>query len=801
MKRALVVAAFLAITIQGLADVRPLKGPPGGDITAVAIAGGRVFASTGTGLWISSSAGAAWNRCANGLPLWPVMSITVGADSTIYALSINIDSGAPLDGELYRSENRGESWSACPRPAEGRGRSVACLGSWIFMSCWNKGVFCSKDHGASWERRSVGLPDSGGDISMNHWFNDLALAVVRGKGSDTSVSLFASAIVYTPGIRWHPRIYRSDDSGMSWRVIADSALQPFNWDVVNATSVRLPISAPGLFSANGNLFAYYYGYPSSVADTTRCIYRSTDKGVSWQSTFRGLTHPYAYDFASCNDTLYCATTGGVFRSSDDGANWEQSDTGIRFTSIMRVAAAPGLVVAGGGSQWNYHVGDDDFVNGIWVSHDGAARWLPSNTGMYDGRVNNIIAVGSEAYVATYSTGIFRVGEGGAEWTQVSAWQRAFQGSMQLVRCPQEGGGYRLLNAAILFGGGSPTDCLCWKLNAGDSIWQRADSGLPAQWAIAQLFVDTVGPAGAPRVVLAGVYGNGIYRSEDDGDTWQHAKADSDNVYAWQFAALPSMDSHPAEALFFGGNAGLFESRDRGRSWFPVSNIVLKSAWIYGLCTRADRLYVLTREGVYSTRDGFAWRLEEQSARDTTLEGLVTVGRCVVGYGARRIVVLDTMRHAWIPLADTVPGDRIYSVTLVDSDVWVGTQNSIPMWTDYTGESGFGVWAFPYSEIDTLALSSIDERGRAAEISACDLQIYPNPATRTAHVLARLPHAGNVALIAVDVAGRNIGTVYAGYSESSFATAVSLDAVPAGAYQLLLCLDGKQLAQEMLLQQR
>src|SRR4051794_18812674 len=70
-------------------------------------------------------------------------------------------------------------------------------------------------------------------------------------------------------------------------------------------------------------------------------------------------------------------------------------------------------------------------------------------------------------------------------------------------------------------------------------------------------------------ILAGSYGNGLYRSEDGGGTWSHADA---GLTASAFRYLAPDPWHPG-ALLAGTEPGrIFRSGDGGRTWGELAGI-------------------------------------------------------------------------------------------------------------------------------------------------------------------------------------------------------------------------------------
>jgi photosystem II stability/assembly factor-like uncharacterized protein len=67
---------------------------------------------------------------------------------------------------------------------------------------------------------------------------------------------------------------------------------------------------------------------------------------------------------------------------------------------------------------------------------------------------------------------------------------------------------------------------------------------------------------SPHRLLAGTDWTGIYRSEDNGDSWQHLESPMEGMEIWSIDVDP-LDS---DKIFVGTRPDGFRSRDGGKSW-------------------------------------------------------------------------------------------------------------------------------------------------------------------------------------------------------------------------------------------
>jgi photosystem II stability/assembly factor-like uncharacterized protein len=110
---------------------------------------------------------------------------------------------------------------------------------------------------------------------------------------------------------------------------------------------------------------------------------------------------------------------------------------------------------------------------------------------------------------------------------------------------------------------------------GLRTWVPAASGLPAQACCTHILLDPASPAGQ-RTLYAALYRAGVYKSSDDGWSWQKCSngIDPRNPFAWRLAQAPDgtlyvvMVKNRLPGQEFPGR--LYCSSDGAASWQPVS---------------------------------------------------------------------------------------------------------------------------------------------------------------------------------------------------------------------------------------
>ncbi|OGV65896.1 MAG: hypothetical protein A2283_01375, partial [Lentisphaerae bacterium RIFOXYA12_FULL_48_11] len=170
-------------------------------------------------------------------------------------------------------------------------------------------------------------------------------------------------------------IYRSDDTGVTWRRI-DCGKLPTN-AIISDLEVQ-----PG----NSRMV---------LAATSQGVYRSDDSGASWSSSSEGLPHRYVEELAfavSASNTVYvtlrCTAqdketwNGGVYRSDNSGKTWRSAiGKGLSMkvgkgTNQQKLSSNPKEIVVDPRDANVVYVGNRDWVSaGVYKTTDGGQNWI------------------------------------------------------------------------------------------------------------------------------------------------------------------------------------------------------------------------------------------------------------------------------------------------------------------------------------------------------------------------------------------------------------------------------------------
>jgi len=546
----LLIVLLLSITFLPAEEAKgqwvQTSGPYGGNVVSFAESGPSLFAGThGGGVFISNNHGASWNSTNNNLSSavvwalavngnqifagtdkgvnvstdngasWKVSGLTAGA---IYAFALsgtNIIAGT--SGGIYLSIDSGKKWMAAKT---GMGTVVvsalAVHGANIYAGTRTAGMFLSSNNGASWKPVNTGL-------------KSLAVFSLTATGAN----LFAG----TGG-----GVYLSKDSGATWSSVNN-----------------------GSFTDSTQVYALTTVGTSLFAGTGTDLLSSSNNGTNWTSVNAGLPGGYVSAIIVSASNILAGTRDGVSLSTN-GTSWINSNSGL--------LAHTGWSVLVDGT--NVFMGSD---YGVFVSTDEGNNWKAANQGL-DGATTfaSFAKLGTNLFVGTFGSGIFRSTTNGSSWTNVNSG---------LLVYSMGGIGSNLI--AGTYGGG---------------LMRSTDFGLT--WNVPSGLTATIGIGIASAGTnLFALTEQGIHRSTDSGATW-NLIISSIITNALASTTTPVLLSNGTE-IYVGSDKGVFFSSDYGTTWIP-STSGLTGVAIQAMTARGKMIFggTASSQVFLSTDKGTSW---------------------------------------------------------------------------------------------------------------------------------------------------------------------------------------------------
>ena len=306
-------------------------------------------------------------------------------------------------------------------------------------------------------------------------------------------------------------------------------------------------------------------------------------------------------------TILVGTIGqGVMKSADDGATWTRASVnqGMHSDCIVRALLAdprqPEVLYAGSDM-------------GLYRSDDGGAKWRLLDTPMKGSMVWSMAIDRVDPKVMFAGTGtpskpgIYRSTDGGTSWEHRP---------MEIAEHCANVGIPRPTGIAV-----DPTDDRnVWVGFEVDGVRHSTDGGdtwTKVNGQIPNLDVHNVlVVAGPPKAVLT-VVNDDVWRSVDDGKTWQAAKARE--VFPWHYPrGIAAHPSDPSTVFLTLGDATpgrigtVMRSRDAGATWQALGLPVQPNSAMWTVSVPAaapDMVFAASRYGyLYRSDDGGdSWR--------------------------------------------------------------------------------------------------------------------------------------------------------------------------------------------------
>lgn len=509
------------------------------------VAPGALYTVTETGVFRSSDKAQSWVRVEGKLPE-PVHD--VAADPKVP----NRLWAATSPGRLHFSTNGGKSWTK--RAATGiADLSISPAGDWLYANTANQGLLRSSDVGASW-RPVQGIPKTA-------YVYDLAF------DPGPPASIYAATL---------DGLYRSRDQGATWQRIAAAVFSG---------------SVPQVEVQGGRIFAA----------ASSGVFYSSDGGSTWTIGGGPLrSRGEVVALAASADAVFAGTwqsyeLGGVYRSLDRGATWQLSQQGFTAVTVNAFAVAPSdpdLLYAVAG--WT----------DVFQSVDRGATWKLLSLGTLPASYIHLTDVlvdpadPSNSYLTDLATSrLLRSVDGGATYSTVQIFSAparlAFDprspgalwgiGSAGLHHSADRGNTWQKAgpkvtqplvfndvevdprNPRVLWIAGTgrlakkKVQPRVFRSADGGLTWERRDTGIGGK-AVLGLALD---PA-APDTTLYAATDKGLYRSTDAGKTWKLLTGTAGEIT--QVATAPTT---PATVYAFLTGFGLMRSADRGQTWTPA----------------------------------------------------------------------------------------------------------------------------------------------------------------------------------------------------------------------------------------
>ena len=517
------------------------------------------------GLHAGVAFGARWTQVSTGI---------TGSVPGVRAVVVDNVTGSTLYAQtagngVFKSTDGGASWTPIGNITGVTALALDPTSALVVYAGTGHGVLKTTDGGDSWS--FAGLPDTPIFILVVDPITPSTLYAADARGS----------------------LYKSTDGGGSW----------------GAVGMGLPPEGIAVIAIDPAAASTLY-----VVSRGFALYKSTDGGQSWNAINRPFGPLLVIDPSTSPSTLYSLFGAGLSKSTDGGTSWTATGLNKVVLSLAVDSNNPGTLYASTS-------GPRQTGQAIYKSADGGNTWNAVDTSIpVTGSLVLSPANPSNIYAGTFSGGVFRSVDAGANWSGANSGLRVF-GIQVLVADP--------VDPATIYAGGD--EGLFKTIDTGGS-WNRQIAfqltccdlppGLPppvtfppfppiAPASVQSLLIDFTNTStfyvGTHRTDGCYFLDTLLFRSTD-GATW------SDSITPHQSGCLAdafmAMDPNDPMTIYlrwgdFYDGFGLSKSTDGGATWTftRIGGNALNALVIDPANSAA--LYVGTDNGVLQSTDGGA----------------------------------------------------------------------------------------------------------------------------------------------------------------------------------------------------
>ncbi|EAZ89532.1 WD40/YVTN/BNR-like repeat-containing protein [Crocosphaera chwakensis] len=590
-----------------------------------------VFIVVRGNLFKSEDGGKTWQRLWEGLDnIDNLVTLSVSANNDNVIFTSSLYSG------IYKSEDGGQSWLKANEGLNIKNTKIDLLeispnsDNFVLAADSEKGIYKSEDRGQSWSQifqndeqtkitKIAFIKDQPETILMADSVGNIRISNNEGESWETLLTLNnnskITALQVSPNFITDKTIWVGTEKNGVY-IIADGKIK----EELKSKKVADKFIRDIAFSTNYDTDSTLF-----ISTWNNGVFRSRDGGKSWTNFKKGLTKSEQADEKQFNaphfdeirlsnnfeqdNTLFLAGFDGIFKSTDEGETWQNLNS-LSSRIVIGLDVSPNY-------ENDSTIAVIDYVGQAHISYDQGQSWSAMRAGLELPNFTKSLRVPTDdprrffdiAFSPNYAEDqilflgllrdyILKSSDQGKNWKIIN-----------LPNVPKSfvRGTFLAISPKI-----SEDNTVYVATNAG-TLYKSVDKGenfsilTELKKRITSLIIS---PNFASDKTLYAATFEGIYKSEDEGVSWQlitQAESSQDLVW-WGLAISPNYQED--QTLIAGSSNGAFKTTDAGKSWIKINglpydnnNQVTEVAISPNYKNDETFMVTLLGEGTFKTVDG------------------------------------------------------------------------------------------------------------------------------------------------------------------------------------------------------